>query len=109
VGETAGLLLDEKLREEEFPFVEFRESSSGRQPYVSGHRLAVWQVVLLTRDLDGDPARTAEVYSIPENKVVSALAYASAYPEEIEKADEAGALTIEDVRRQLPWARVVEV
>jgi hypothetical protein len=48
-AETAARLLDEGLRREDFAMVEFRDSPVGRQAYVQGSRVAVWQVVQLQR------------------------------------------------------------
>ena len=63
---TASLLLDEKLREEEFPFVEFRNSPVGRQAYVQGSRVTVWQVVLLARGYGMDIGQVAKHLDWPE-------------------------------------------
>src|SRR5438552_18585684 len=35
----------EKSLETEFPGISFRESLSGREAYLTGHRVAVWEVV----------------------------------------------------------------
>ncbi len=50
-SETAALLLEESLREREFTFIEFRDSPVGRQAYLKGTRLAVWQVTALAERL----------------------------------------------------------
>lgn len=110
VGETASLLLREKLREEEFPFIEFRSSSLGRHAYMKSHRLAVWEVVYLARGFDMDPARLAEYLKWPEDKVRSALAYAEAYPGEIDPmVSRAEWLTFEDLKRTIPWIKEAKV
>ncbi len=104
VSETAALLLVEKLREEEFPFIEFRASPSGRLACVKGTGLAVWEVVLVARHLGMDARRVAEHLGWPEERVRAALAYAEAYPEEVEPlVEEAEAATFQRLRRMLPW------
>ncbi len=104
VSETAALLLREKLREEEFPFIEFRPSTSGRLAYVKGTGLAVWEVVLVARHLGMDVRRVAEHLEWPEEWVRAALAYAEAYPEEVDPlVEEAEAVTFDRLRRMLPW------
>jgi uncharacterized protein (DUF433 family) len=106
VGETAALLLREKVREDAFPFIEFRTSPIGRQPFVKGTSLAVWEVVLLGRKLSMDPERTAAYLRWPEPKVQSAFAYAEAYRDEIEPlVEEAASTTFQDLRRKIPWIR----
>lgn len=85
-SETAATLLEEALRASEFAFIQFHGSPVGRQAYIQGSGLAVWEVVKLARAYDGDVARTAERLDWPEVKVRAALNYAAAYPEEIEAA-----------------------
>lgn len=89
-AETAARLLDEGLRREEFAMIEFRDSPVGRQAYVEGTRVAVWQVVHLLRTYGGDPERTAKHLAWPVSKVRAALNYAAAFPEETESAIEDG-------------------
>jgi uncharacterized protein (DUF433 family) len=84
--DAASILLDEMLRQSEFAFIEFRDSPAGRQPFLQGTRLKVWQIVSIARDHGGHVARTAEHLSIPAVQVAAALTYAKAFPEEIEAA-----------------------
>jgi uncharacterized protein (DUF433 family) len=83
---AAALLLDESLRQGEYPFIEFRDSPVGRQAYLQGTRLAVWHVATLAREFEGNVSNTATYLEIPEAQVIAALAYASAYRDEIEAA-----------------------
>jgi uncharacterized protein (DUF433 family) len=85
-SETGAILLDEGLRRDEFAFIEFRDSTVGRQACVKGSRLAVWQVVSLIRSYGGSLAKTAAHLDWPAVKVQAALNYAKAFPEEIEHA-----------------------
>ena len=78
-SETGAILLDESLRRDEFAFIDFRDSPVGRQAYIQGSRLAVWQVVTLARSYSGDVKKTAEHLAWPLVKVQSALSYAKAY------------------------------
>jgi hypothetical protein len=43
-SETGALLVDEGLRRSEFGMIDFRDSSAGRQAYVQGSMLTVWEV-----------------------------------------------------------------
>lgn len=85
-SEAAALLLEESLRQRDHPFIQFRDSPAGRQAYLLGTRIAVWHVAALTREYDGDASKTAAYLEVPEVEVRAALAYASAYADEIEAA-----------------------
>jgi uncharacterized protein (DUF433 family) len=109
VSETAAQLLDEALRQGEFAFIEFRDSAVGRQAYLKGTRLAVWQVTALARHVDGDPKQTAEHLEIPAIQVQAALAYAAAYPAEINAAIADAAVDPDALARLIPNIEVVAV
>jgi uncharacterized protein (DUF433 family) len=85
-SETGAILLDESLRRDEFAFIDFRDSSVGRQAYIQGSRMAVWQVVSLTRSYGGDAARAAKHLEWLLVKVQAASNYARTFPDEIESA-----------------------
>lgn len=77
----------EKSLETEFPGIAFRDSLSGREAYLSGHRVAVWEVVTVheeTRSVE----KTAGHFRWPRVLVKRALAYAQAFPEEIGRSRE---------------------
>jgi uncharacterized protein (DUF433 family) len=100
-SETAALLLEESLREREFAFIEFRDSFVGRQAYIKGTRITVWQLVDIARSF-GDVGETAANLEIPAVAVSAALAYAAAYPEEIESAIADNSPTIDELKRLIP-------
>ena len=52
--ETIGLLLEEALREREFPLIEFRDTVVGREAFLRGTRLKVWMLVDIARSVGGD-------------------------------------------------------
>src|SRR5688572_28563007 len=72
----------EKALENEFPGISFRDSLSGREAYVAGHRVAVWEVMDVFAETKSVP-KTAEHFRWPSILVKRALAYAKAFPEEI--------------------------
>jgi hypothetical protein len=77
----------EKSIETEFPGISFRDSLSGREAYLTGHRVGVWEVLAVheeTRSL----VKTAEHFQWPLLLVKRAMAYAKAFPEEIHKSRE---------------------
>jgi len=75
----------EKSLETEFPGISFRDSVSGREAYLTGHRVAVWEV-LAVREETKSVARTVSYFRWPRVLVTRALAYAKAYPEEIRRS-----------------------
>ncbi len=76
------LYLKEKALEEEFPGIGFRDAAAGREAYVLGQRVAVWEVVDVYREAKSI-SRTADHVSWPDFLVKCALAYARQYPDEI--------------------------
>src|SRR5437667_1851769 len=77
----------EKSLETEFPGISFRDSLSGREAYLTGHRVAVWEVQDVyaeTRSIE----KTDEHFNWPPVLVKRALAYAKTFPEEIRRSQE---------------------
>src|SRR5882762_5891285 len=79
VSTLSSLYLKEKALEEEFPGIGFRDSAAGREAYVLGHRIAVWEVLDVHAQA-GTVAKTADHFSWPEYLVKCTLAYAKAFP-----------------------------
>ncbi len=77
----------EKSLESDFPSISFRDSTSGREAYVSGHRVAVWEVADVYAEVK-TLEKTADHFRWPVILVKRALAYAKAFPEEIERSRE---------------------
>jgi uncharacterized protein (DUF433 family) len=77
----------EKSLEKEFPGISFRDSLSGREAYVTGRRVAVWEVLEVYNELKS-AERTAAHFEWPPVLVNRALAYARAFPEEIQHSRE---------------------
>jgi uncharacterized protein (DUF433 family) len=75
----------EKSLEKEFPGISFRDSLSGPEAYVTGRRVAVWEVVEVYNELKSIE-RTAGHFDWPPVLVKRALAYAKAFPEEIQRS-----------------------
>ena len=75
----------EKSLENEFPGISFRYSLSGREAYLTGHRVAVWEVLAVHEETKSIE-RTALHFRWPGILVKRALNYAKAFPEEIRSA-----------------------
>ena len=100
------LLLDEALREEEFAGIEFRNTFIGRQPFVKGTGMAVWECVMVARGFDMDTERTADYLQCPVAQVKAALNYYHAFQEEIDQALKDNDMDEERLKRMFPNLRV---
>jgi|SRR5579884_2449972 len=85
-SDASARLVEEGLRRSEFAFIDFRDSAAGRQAYIQGSTLAVWEVVLLVQSYERDIAAVARHLRWPEARVEAAVNYAEAFPDEIEQA-----------------------
>lgn len=104
-SDASARLVEEGLRRSEFAFVDFRDSPAGRQAYIQGSTLAVWEVLFLVQSYKADVSAVARHLKWPEAKVQAAVNYAKAFPEEIEGAlSENAATDFETLKRMLPQA-----
>jgi hypothetical protein len=104
-SDTSARLVEEGLRRQEFAFVDFRDSAAGRQAYIQGSTLAVWEVALLLRSYGQDVSAVAKHLHWPEVKVQAAQNYAKTFPKEIGQAlTENDAMDFESLKRMLPQA-----
>jgi hypothetical protein len=102
-SDTSARLVEEGLRRTEFAYIDFRDSSAGRQTYIQGSGVQVWMVMLLLRSYKGDVAAVAEHLVWPVEKVKAAINYRDAYPEEIDSAlAENDAIDFDSLKRDLP-------
>jgi uncharacterized protein (DUF433 family) len=77
----------EKALENEFPGISFRDSLSGREAYLTGRRVAVWEIFEVHEEARS-VEKTAKHFDWPPVLVKRALAYAKAFPEEIRRSRE---------------------
>ena len=104
-SDASARLVEEGLRRSEFAFVDFRDSGAGRQAYIQGSSLAIWEVLLLVQSYKADVAGAAEHLKWPEAKVQAAVNYAKAFPEEIDGAlAENDVMSFEALKHMLPQA-----
>lgn len=85
-SDASARLVEEGLRRAEFAFIDFRDSPAGRQACIQGSSLAVWEVIMIVRSYRGGARAAAEHLRWPEERVLAAMHYAEAFPEEIEEA-----------------------
>ena len=104
-SETSALLIDEGLRRDEFAFVDFRDSPIGRLACLQGSTLAVWEIITLVREFDGDNIETAKHLGWSPVRIQAAVNYAKAFPGEIDAAIRENELNdFEAITRMLPQA-----
>ncbi|PYV59890.1 MAG: transcriptional regulator [Acidobacteria bacterium] len=104
-SDASARLVEEGLRRAEFAFIDFRDSAAGRQAYVQGTTLAVWEVMLLVRSYKENVAAVARYLNWPEAKVQAAINYAKTFPGEIKMAlTENASVDFEELKRMLPQA-----
>jgi hypothetical protein len=82
VSTLSSLYLREKALEEEYPGIGFRDAADGREAYVLGHRVAVWEVEDVHSET-GIVETTARHFRWSPALVRCALAFASAFPDEV--------------------------
>ena len=102
-SDASARLVEEGLRRSEFAFIDFRDSIIGRQAYIQGSSLAVWEVILLCRGYQNNLQAVARHLRWPQSKVQAAVNYAEAFAGEINEAleeNEAGSFTT--MKRMLP-------
>lgn len=102
-SDASARLVEEGLRRSEFAFIDFRDSPVGRQAYIQGSSLAVWEVMMLARNYAENIRAVAQHLEWPEAKVQAAFNYAAAFPEEINEAlAENDGMDFTSLKRMLP-------
>ena len=109
-SETGAMLIEESLRETEFAYIEFRNSSVGRQAYMKNSHLAVWQVIMLADRYQRDLEKTAAHLQKSTEWLQAALNYAEAYPKEICLAiEDDAAINYTTIKRILPQTELISI
>jgi hypothetical protein len=104
-SDASARLVEEGLRRSEFAFLDFRDSPAGRQAYIQGSSLAIWEVILLLRSYKGNIKDVAKHLNWPEAKVRAALNYSEAFPGEVnELLAENDSTDFDSLKRMLPQA-----
>jgi hypothetical protein len=102
ISEVGARSIEEWLRQQEFADLEFRAFGGERHACLKGGP-PIWQVIMVARDHDLDPERTAAHFGWPVERARAALHYYEVYPDEIDQAlAENQALTYDQLKRLLP-------
>jgi hypothetical protein len=108
VDEMVARLVTEGLREDRFPYIEFRSFNGERHACIKG-RLQVWQLVLAARDLGMDVNATAFHLDLMPEAVSDGLHYYEAYPDEIDLALAENDLGYDRLKETLPNLQLVSL
>jgi len=87
--------VEEGLRHDEHPLIQFLDGPSGRRASLIGRGLDVWEVIATVRDNDGSIERAAEYLLVPAGLVQAAVAYYGEYRNEIDAEIELNELEYE--------------
>ncbi len=77
--------VDEGLRHDAHPLIQFLDGPSGRRASLAGRGLDVWEVIATIRDNSGSIARAADYLQVPAGLVEAAVAYYGEYKAEIDQ------------------------
>jgi hypothetical protein len=77
--------VEEGLRHDAHPLIQFLDGPSGRRPSLLGRGLDVWEVIATVRDNQGSLREAAEYLQVPAGLVEAAVAYYGEYQAEIDQ------------------------
>jgi hypothetical protein len=77
--------VEEGLRHDAHPLIQFLDGSSGRRASLVGRGLDVWEVIATVRDNDGSIREAAEYLEVPAGLVEAAVAYYGEYRDEVDR------------------------
>lgn len=76
--------VEEGLRHDAHPMIQFLDGPSGRRASLIGRGLDVWEIIATVRDNDGALGEAADYLQIPDGLVQAAVAYYGEYRDEID-------------------------
>ncbi len=77
--------VEEGLRHDAHPLIQFLDGPSGRRASLVGRGLDVWEVIATIRDNHGSIGEAAEYLQVPVGLVEAAVAYYGEYRDEIDQ------------------------
>jgi uncharacterized protein (DUF433 family) len=77
--------VEEGLRHDAHPLIQFLDGPSGRRASLLGRGLDVWEVIATVRDNNGSVADAADYLQVPAGLVEAAVAYYGEYRDEIDR------------------------
>jgi single-stranded DNA-specific DHH superfamily exonuclease len=112
LNEMMATALEEWLRQNEFAYIEFRDTPDGRIAYMKGSRLSVAQVINIAQNLDNDIAEIVGYFGEHRSAdwVKAALHYYEAFPVEIDaQIADIESQSFETLKRRLPQLELIIV
>ncbi len=77
--------VDEGLRHDAHPLIQFLDGPSGRRASLAGRGLDVWEIIATVRDNDGSIALAADYLEVPAGLIEAAVTYYGEYKDEIDR------------------------
>jgi len=98
-------LLEEAIKMRRCPGIVFAEGTSGRRARVAGSGIEVWEIIAAYQSLKKDAGRLKKTYHwLSPEQLRAALAFYSAYPEEIDRQIEKNQRwNQEEIRKRYPF------
>ncbi|MCX5916791.1 MAG: DUF433 domain-containing protein [Deltaproteobacteria bacterium] len=98
-------LLEEAIKMRRCPGIVFAEGMSGRTARVAGSGIEVWEIIATYQSLKKDTGRLKKSYHwLSAEQLRAALAFYSAYPEEIDRQIEKNQRwSQEEIRKRYPF------
>ncbi|HLJ55595.1 MAG TPA: hypothetical protein VKT77_11200 [Chthonomonadaceae bacterium] len=111
VNETVSVALEEWLRQNEFAFIEFRDTPDGRMAYMKNSRLPVYWVIKIAKSYGMDIDRVCSYWPNRLRAwVQAAFNYYEAFSDEIdEQIALYDAVTFDTLKRQLPQIEAITI
>jgi hypothetical protein len=109
LSETGARSIEEWLRQQEFPEIDFMTFNGERHACVKDF-MQIWQLVMVAQGWNLDVETTAKYFPIPARRIQGAFDYYRAYPEEIDRAiAENDSWTYERMKEVLPQLNLISV
>ena len=98
-------LLEEAIKMRRCPGILFVEGTSGRRARVAGSGIEVWEIIATYQSVKKDPARLQKSFHwLSPEQLRAAMAYYSAYPQEIDQQVEKNQRwNQEEIRKRYPF------
>jgi uncharacterized protein (DUF433 family) len=98
-------LLEEAIKMRRCPGILFVEGTSGRRARVAGSGVEVWEIIAAYQSVKKDPARLQKSFHwLSPEQLRTAMAYYSAYPQEIDQQVEKNRRwSQEEIRKRYPF------
>jgi len=112
LNEMMATALEEWLRQNEFAYIEFRDTPDGRIAYMKGSRLTVAWVIKIARSQDNDIGKTVGYFGEHRSAdwVQAAFNYYAAFREEIDaQIADIESQAFERLKRRLPQLELISV